>query len=40
MAAWTNPNMNHSDAPPQFAPLAFAGLGMIGLLASFEHFNS
>ena len=40
ISAWIDPNMNHSDAPPQFAPLAFAGLGVIGLLASFEHFNS
>ncbi len=38
--AWTDPNMNHSDAPPQVAPLAFAGLGMIGVLASLKRFNS
>jgi hypothetical protein len=38
--AWTDPNMEHSDAPPQLAPLAFAGLGVIGLLTLFERFNS
>jgi uncharacterized membrane protein len=40
VGAWTDPNMNHSDAPPQVAPLAFAGLGVIGVLASLERFNS
>jgi len=40
VSAWTDPNMNHSDAPPQVAPLAFAGLGVIGVLASLERFNS
>jgi hypothetical protein len=39
MNAWIDPNMNHSDAPPQLAPLAFAGLGMIGILASLKQFN-
>src|SRR5579862_4814816 len=38
--AWMDPTMNHSDAPPQFAPLAFAGIGVIGLLASLNRFNS
>jgi hypothetical protein len=38
--AWTDPNMDHSDGPPQVAPLAFAGLGMIGVLASLRRFNS
>jgi hypothetical protein len=38
--AWTDPNMNHSDAPPQVAPLAFGGLGAIGILASLKRFNS
>ena len=38
--AWTDPKMNHSDAPPQVAPLAFAGLGVIGILASLKRFNS
>jgi hypothetical protein len=38
-SAWTDPTMNHSDEPPQFAPLAFAGLGAIGVLASLKRFN-
>jgi hypothetical protein len=38
--AWTDPNMEHSDAPPQLAPLAFAGLGVIGLLTLPERFSS
>jgi len=38
--AWTDPDMNHSDEPPQVAPLAFAGLGVIGVLASLKRFNS
>jgi uncharacterized membrane protein len=38
-AAWTDPNMEHPDAPPQLAPLAFAGLGVIGSLASLRRFN-
>ena len=38
--AWTDPTMNHSDGPPQTAPLAFAGLGLIGILASLKRFNS
>jgi predicted membrane metal-binding protein len=37
--AWTDPHMNHSDGPPQVAPLAFAGLGAIGILASLKRFN-
>jgi hypothetical protein len=37
--AWTNPNMNHSDGPPQMAPLAFGGLGVIGILTSLRRFN-
>ena len=37
--AWTDPNMNHSEGPPQVAPLAFAGLGLIGILASLKRFN-
>jgi len=40
VGAWTDPNMEHSDAPPQLAPLAFAGLGVIGVLASMKRFNS
>jgi hypothetical protein len=38
--AWIDPDMNHSDAPPQLAPLSFAGLGMIGILACLKRFNS
>jgi hypothetical protein len=38
--AWTDPKMKHSKAPPQTAPLAFAGLGVIGILASLKRFNS
>jgi hypothetical protein len=37
--AWIDPKMNHSDEPPQVAPLAFAGLGVIGILASLKRFN-
>jgi hypothetical protein len=40
VSAWTDPNMNHSDGPPQTAPLAFAGLGTIGILVSLNRFNS
>jgi hypothetical protein len=39
VSAWTDPTMNHSDGPPQTAPLAFAGLGVIGILASLKRFN-
>jgi predicted signal transduction protein with EAL and GGDEF domain len=38
--AWTDPKMEHSDAPPSLAPLSFAGLGVIGILASLKRFNS
>ena len=37
--AWTDPAMNHSDGPPQVAPLAFGGLGAIGILASLKRFG-
>ena len=37
--AWTDPNMDHSDGPPQFAPLAFAGLGVMGTLATLKRFS-
>ncbi|HEX4797408.1 MAG TPA: hypothetical protein VH370_26675 [Humisphaera sp.] len=37
--AWIDPKMSHSDSPPQLAPLSFAGLGMIGILASLRRFN-
>jgi hypothetical protein len=40
VSAWTDSNMNHPDGPPQSAPLAFAGLGLIGLLASLRQFNT
>jgi hypothetical protein len=40
VGAWTDPNMNHSDGPPQTAPLAFAELGAIGILTSLKRFNS
>jgi len=40
VSAWTDPKMNHSDDPPQVAPLAFAGLGALGVLASLKRFNS
>jgi hypothetical protein len=40
VSAWTDPKMNHSDAPPQVAPLAFSGLRVIGILASLKRFNS
>ena len=38
--AWTDPQMKHSHAPPQLAPLAFAGLGAIGVLASLKRFDT
>lgn len=37
--AWTDPGMSRSDAPPQIAPLAFGGFGMIGILACLQRFN-
>ena len=40
VSAWTDPKASHSDEPPQFAPLAFAGLGVIGIVASLKRFNS
>jgi hypothetical protein len=36
IAAWTDPKLKHSHAPPQLAPLAFAGLGLIGIAASIK----
>jgi len=39
LAAWTDAGMSHSEGPPQLAPMAFAGLGMIGVLACLEWFN-
>jgi hypothetical protein len=40
VGAWTNANMDRSDGPPQTAPLAFVGLGMIGILTSLRRFNT
>jgi hypothetical protein len=40
MQAWTDSTMEHPDGPPQFAPLAFAGLGVIGILVTLKRFNS
>ena len=37
--AWVDADMKHSDAPPQTAPLAFAGLGVLGILASLKRFS-
>jgi hypothetical protein len=37
--AWVDTEMKHSDAPPQTAPLAFVGLGVIGVLASLKRFS-
>ena len=37
--AWVDSKMDHSDEPPMVAPLAFAGLAVIGILASLERFN-
>ena len=39
IAAWTDPKMELSAGPPQSAPMAFAGLGLIGILASLKRFN-
>jgi hypothetical protein len=38
--AWTDPTMDHPDGPPLSAPLAFVGLGAIGVLACLERFSS
>jgi hypothetical protein len=38
-SAWTDPQMKHPEGPPQTAPLAFAGLGVIGMIASMKRFN-
>ncbi len=37
--AWTDPQMAHPDGPPQTAPLSFAGLGLVGFLATLKRFN-
>ena len=36
--AWTDPHMQHEDAPPHLAPMAFAGLGALGLLTCLKRF--
>jgi len=38
-SAWIDPEMRHPKGPPQTAPLAFAGLGVIGVLASLKRFS-
>jgi len=38
--AWLDPKMNHSEGPPQVAPLAFAGLGVLGILATLKRFDA
>jgi hypothetical protein len=38
IAAWTDPRMRHEDAPPHLAPMAFAGLGALGLLTCIRRF--
>ena len=40
IAAWTDPRMQHEDAPPHLAPMAFAGLGALGLLTCLKRFAS
>jgi hypothetical protein len=40
IAAWTDSRMQHEDAPPQLAPMAFCGLGAIGLLTCVNRFRS
>jgi len=37
--AWTNPKMKRLHGPPEIAPLAFAGLGLLGSLASLKRFR-
>jgi hypothetical protein len=37
--AWVDPRMHLPDGPPEVAPLAFAGLGVLGILASLKRFN-
>ena len=32
LSAWTQP-IRHKDVPPQLAPLAFVGLGVLGMMA-------
>ena len=37
--SWTEPDMTLPDGPPLDAPMAFAGIGAIGFLASLEKFS-
>ncbi len=37
--AWTDPTMHHPDSPPHNAPLAYAGLGLIGIHTPFKPYN-
>jgi hypothetical protein len=37
--AWIDPKMKHPHGPPQSAPLAFAGLGLLGVVATLKRFN-
>jgi len=37
--AWTNLKMKRLHGPPEQAPLAFAGLGLLGAIASLKRFN-
>ena len=37
--AWTDATMPHPHGPPQTAPLAIAGLGLLGAVATLKRFN-
>lgn len=37
--AWTDPQMKHPRGPPENAPMAFAGLGLLGALATLKRFQ-
>ena len=39
IAAWTDRHMKHEDVPPHLAPMAFAGLGALGLLTCVRRFG-
>jgi 4-amino-4-deoxy-L-arabinose transferase-like glycosyltransferase len=39
LQAWTDPAMKHPKGPPPNAPLAFAGIGLLGIVACLERFN-
>ena len=38
LAAWTEP-LHHKDAPPALAPLSFAGVGLLGMVACARRFQ-